>query len=137
MPPAAMDKMAFITGILLIFSIFLDSVCNDICAHYLACAVYDKTLSEAKKIKTERALRAARELQDHDIACKVMKAGPTSQVRCAELGACEKTSRAAVGTVEEAATFAKSSTAGASAIAAAFVFSRISLFSVLLSFLFS
>merc|ERR1719463_991045 len=96
-------------GILCTFmagSIFCDSICNDVCAHYLACAVYDETLFKAKQIKRERAQRAARELQEHDIACRVMKAGPTSRARCAELGAREDAARAAVGTKDEAVAFA-------------------------------
>ena len=54
----------------LFFSIFLDSIANDICAHYLACCVYDDSLAFAKQIKKDRATRAAKELQDHDIACR-------------------------------------------------------------------
>ena len=57
--------------------------------------VYDETLFKAKQIQRERALRAARELQEHDIACSVMRAGPTSQARSAELRAREDTARAA------------------------------------------
>ena len=90
----------------LFVSIFLDSISNDICAHYLACSVYDDSLAFAKQIKIERATRAAKELQEHDIACRVMRAGPTSSARCAELGAREDTARAAVGGVAEEEAFA-------------------------------
>ena len=54
----------------------------------------------------QRALRAANELREHDIACAVMQAGPTSLSRCAELSAREDAARAAVGTPGEAAAFA-------------------------------
>merc|ERR1719506_3045972 len=90
----------------LFVSVFLDSISNDICAHYLACSVYDDSLAFAKQIKIERATRAAKELQEHDIACRVMRAGPTSSARCVELGAREDRARAAVGTAEEAEAFA-------------------------------
>ena len=101
------DGRLFITSILfLLFSIFLDSICNDVCAHYLACCVQDDSLAIAKQIKKERATRAAKELQDHDIACRVMRAGPTSAARCAELGALEDAARAAVGGAAEEEAFA-------------------------------
>ena len=40
-------------------SVFLDSICNDICAHYIAFSVDDKTLRAAKQVRIERASRAA------------------------------------------------------------------------------
>merc|ERR1719160_1396119 len=90
----------------LFFSVFLDSISNDICAHYLACSVYDDSLAFSKQIKIERATRAAMELQEHDIACRVMRAGPTSSARRAELGAREDAARAAVGGAAEEEAFA-------------------------------
>jgi hypothetical protein len=86
-----------------IYSLFFDSICNDACAHILAIAVDDKSLQTAKQVKEERAQRAANELRDHDLACRVMQAGPTSLARCVAIRAREDAARAAVGT-ESAAT---------------------------------
>ena len=61
----------------LVLSILFDSICNDICVHYLAFAVDDSALNTAKRIRRERVLRAAKELRTHDIACRVLHAGPT------------------------------------------------------------
>merc|ERR1719506_3010880 len=98
--------VVFVSTVVLFLTIFFDSCFNDACVHYLACGVQDDTLSEAQKIKTQRALRAANELREHDVACAVLQAGPTSLSRCAELAAREDAARAAVGTPGEAAAFA-------------------------------
>ena len=40
----------------------LDSMANDACTHYLACAVVDSTMTAAQKVLEERRARAALEL---------------------------------------------------------------------------
>jgi hypothetical protein len=89
----------------LVLSILFDSICNDICVHYLAFAVDDSALNTAKRIRRERVLRAAKELRTHDIACRVLHAGPTSLARCAELRVREEAARRAVGTSAAAMAF--------------------------------
>ena len=51
--------------------IILDSAFNDMCVHLLACGVQEDHLDAARQIKMQRALRAANELREHDIACAV------------------------------------------------------------------
>ena len=49
-------------------SLTLDSICNDVCTHYLAVYVVDDTLITAQRIAQERASRAADELRRYDVA---------------------------------------------------------------------
>jgi hypothetical protein len=89
-----------------IYSLFFDSICNDACAHILALAVDDESLSTAKRVQEERAQRAANELREHDLACRVLQAGPTSLARCIAIRAREDAAREAAGTASAAARFA-------------------------------
>ena len=69
------------TGTFLLTLLFIDSICNDICAHLLACLVEESSLEAACRIIAEQTARAAEELVQHDLATSVLQAGPTSAAR--------------------------------------------------------
>lgn len=74
-------------------TIVFDSLCNDLCAYVLAFTVYDGSLSVAQQAVAERSRRGARELKQHDVACRAVQAGPTRPQRAKELAAREAAAR--------------------------------------------
>merc|ERR1719421_1359464 len=84
----------------------IDSVCNDVCCHYLA-RVTESSFEAAGRIMKERKARAADELKQHDVAVSVLQAGPTSAARAREIGLSERAARKAVGTAQEQQAFAQ------------------------------
>merc|ERR1719235_2416013 len=86
-------------------SAFLGSICNDICAHYLAVVAGESSFEAAGRIITEQAARAADELKQHDVAVSVLQAGPTSAARALEISSRERYARKAIGTTQEQEAF--------------------------------
>ena len=80
------------------YSLFFDSIFNDVATHYLAVYVVDDALVTAQRVAEERASRAADELRSYDVARKVLQAGPTTPERQEQLRLREDAARAAVGT---------------------------------------
>ena len=74
----------------------MDSICNDLCAHWMMNTVSERSLRQAQTVVEDRAERAARELMQHDVAMQAMQAGPTSLERAMELMHREKQVRAEV-----------------------------------------
>ena len=77
-------------------AVFVDSICNDLCAHWMMLTVSARTLRQAQTVVEDRVERAAQELQQHDVAMQAMQAGPTSLERALELMQRERHVRAEV-----------------------------------------
>jgi hypothetical protein len=77
-------------------TVFVDSICNDLCAHWMMLTVSARSLRNAQSVMEERAERAAQELRQHDVAMQAMQAGPTSLERTLELMQRERHVRAEV-----------------------------------------
>merc|ERR1719161_2026644 len=88
------------------FVAFLDSVCNDFCAHILCFETGSSSFEAAGSLIAEQAARAADELAQHDVASSVLQAGPTSAARAEEIARRERAARRAIGTAQEADAFA-------------------------------
>ena len=89
-------RLAQMSNFLLYFTVFVDSICNDLCAHWMMNTVSERTLRQAQNVVEDRAERAARELMQHDVAMQAMQAGPTSLERAMELMQREKQVRTEV-----------------------------------------
>jgi hypothetical protein len=79
------ERLAQLSSFFLFVAVFVDSICNDLCSHWMMLTVFDGSLRQAQTVIEDRVERAAKELRQHDVAMQAMQAGPTSLERSLEL----------------------------------------------------